>query len=538
MRCQCLEISRMMFEEYEVIYEDLRDVIGSFVRGYTRPEEYKSRYIYNGREIAISRKATLTELMSKICDEVYSLTPVINNEAMNRNEITATANNSRNKIVAALLRNELEPNLGLMGSGQEVSIMRSTLIRTGIWDENDGLPKLNLRPSVVEHMDELLAVIEDFIVETRQSGAVSFAVLFHRLVSAEYHIGLRRGLIPIYLATVIHEYKREVIISDKFGQIPLSAETLLQINSRPDMFTLSYLDWNPEKEGFVQRLSECFAEYIVEVERGANSYDYIVFAMRRWYMALPKLAKESKKAAGKKIIKEYQGVLNLLKQNISGNELLFNRIPKLYAMNEFRESLADNIKAVKKFYDDYLSNVKKNLIKETKNIFALSKGKNRVTKMSLSSVIKDWCETLDQTVFEQLFTDGTEKCLELFKNITNDDDLTITRLAKLATDLRIEDWDEKVVELYYTNVKKYRETAETYHSETGETTDTQNTSTYQITFLDDNGVAVTKRFNSVEGTGKGKLLHNQVSAALESMGRAISDQEKRQILMEILKELC
>ena len=56
--------------------------------------------------------------------------------------------------------------------------------------------------------------------------------------------------------------------------------------------------------------------------------------------------------------------------------------------------------------------------------------------------------------------------------------------------------------------------------------------------MDDSGRTVTKRFNSVEGTGKGRLLHNQVTAALESMGRAISDQEKRQILMEILKDLC
>jgi hypothetical protein len=530
---------KVLFEEYEVIYEDLREVIGTFMRGYTRPEEYKSCYIYKGQEVAVSRKAALTELMSKICDEVYSLTPVINNEAMNKNEITATANNSRNKIVAALLRNELEPNLGLTGSGQEVSIMRSTLIRTGVLDERNGFPILNLRPSVVEHMDEVLAVIENFVVETRQSGAVSFAELYHRLASPEYHIGLRKGLIPIYLAVVIHEYKKEVIISDQFGQVPLTAETLLQINSKPDMFTLSYLNWDSEKEGFVQRLSECFAEYVVDAERGANSYDYVVSAMRRWYMALPKFAKESKKAAdGKKIIKEYQEVLKLLKQNISGNELLFERIPKLYAMNEFRESLADNIKAVKKFYDEYLLNVKKNLIKETKNIFALSKEKDRVAKMSLSSVIKDWCETLDPTVFEQLFTDGTEKCLGLFRSITNDDELTITRLAKLATDLRIEDWDEKVVNLYCANVKKYRETAETYHSEVKEAENAQNTSTYQITFLDDKGSAVTKRFNSVEGTSKGKLLHNQVTAALESMGRAISDQEKRQILMEILKELC
>lgn len=156
----------------------------------------------------------------------------------------------------------------------------------------------------------------------------------------------------------------------------------------------------------------------------------------------------------------------------------------------------------------------------------------------LASVIMDWCESLDQTVFEQLFTDGTEKCLGLFRSITNDDDLTITRLAKLATDLRIDDWDEKVSELYITSIRRYKETAEAYHSEIAEASETQSTSNYQITFMDDSGKAVSKRFNRVEETGRGRLLYNQVTAALESMGRSISDQEKRQILMEILKDLC
>ena len=173
-----------------------------------------------------------------------------------------------------------------------------------------------------------------------------------------------------------------------------------------------------------------------------------------------------------------------------------------------------------------------------KEIYVLPKDKVKVNRMSLSSVIRDWCESLDPTVFEQLFTDGTEKCLGLFKSITNDDDLTISRLAKLATDLRIEDWDEKVSELFIKNVKGYKETAEAHHSETKDVMDSQNTSTYQITFLDDNGTAVTKRFNRVEETKKGKFLNNQITAALDSMGRSISDQEKRQILVEVLKTLC
>ena len=329
---------KILFEEYEVIYEDLREVISLFMRGYTRPEEYKSEYIFCGKMLNIKRKAELTELMSRICDEVFALTPVINNEAMNRNEITSIANNSRTKIIAALLRNELETNLGFTGSGQEVSIMRSTLIRTGIWEESNGIPQLNLRPDVVLNID--------------------------------------------------------------------------------------------------------------------------------------------------------------------------------------------------------VSKVKKALRDEIKNIFVMQDLAPQIRKMSLSSVIKDWCESIDQSAFEQLFTDGTDRCLGLFKNISNDDDATISRLAKLSTDLRLEDWDDKIRDLFLQNVRMYKETAEGHHGIQKENTEGVETSAYQISFTDDSGEMVTKRFERVENTGKGKLLYNQVTAALDSMGRSISTQEKRQILMEILKTMC
>ena len=93
-------------------------------------------------------------------------------------------------------------------------------------------------------------------------------------------------------------------------------------------------------------------------------------------------------------------------------------------------------------------------------------------------------------------------------------------------------------ELFSFNIRKYKQTAEEYHASEEHIAHDQGTSAYQISFADENGEVVTKRFDRVEGTGKGKLLHNQVTAALDSMGRSISDQEKRQILMEILKKLC
>lgn len=69
-------------------------------------------------------------------------------------------------------------------------------------------------------------------------------------------------------------------------------------------------------------------------------------------------------------------------------------------------------------------------------------------KMSLPSIIRDWCEKLDQAAFEQLFTDGTDRCLALFRDVTNDEDAFIAKAAKMATDLRLEDWDEDVISMF------------------------------------------------------------------------------------------
>ncbi len=531
---------KILFDEYQVIYEDLRDVINEFMNTYTHPEQYLAKYYYAGEEVNINRKAALTGLLSKICDKIYSKTPVINNEAMNRNEITTTANNSRNKIVAALLRNELEPNLGLTGSGQEVSIMRSTLIRTGIWVENNGRPSLCLKPKD-SYMEEMLRVIEEFLVDAGKKDRVSFDELYKRLIFPEYHIGIRRGLIPIYLAVVIHEYKREIVIFDQHGQVPLNADTLVQINAKPNIFYLSYLDWDPEKDTYVKQLTDIFSDYVIDEEKKVNSYDYVVSAMKRWYMALPRYSKECKiDADGKKITQRYVAVVKVLRQNYGSHETLFKRIPEALKL-PFSEAVADTVRLAKETYDDLLKKLETKLLEETKKVFAIPANKNNINKATLTSVIKDWCESINQSAFDELYSDGTDKCLTLFKNITNDEIGFVRKLAQLATDLRVEDWDDRTTLRYLESLNRWKSSAEA-HQETEKTSHTGKqgylANSYEITFVDEAGIAVTKRFKKMETTRRGELLHNQISSAVESMGQAISDQEKRQILMDILKSMC
>lgn len=100
----------------------------------------------------------------------------------------------------------------------------------------------------------MMQSIEDFFLDARNAGSVCFDALYNTLTRPECSIGLRRGLIPIYLAAAMHEYKDRLLITNKFGQVALTADTLLQINADPAAFTLSYIDWDPEKETFMTRM--------------------------------------------------------------------------------------------------------------------------------------------------------------------------------------------------------------------------------------------------------------------------------------------
>lgn len=529
----------ILFDEYEVIYEDLMEIIKSFISSYTHPEQHGSFYFHDGKVVDIHRKASFSELMSTICDQVFTLTPIVNNEAVNREDITSISSNSRNKIVVALLRNELEPGLGLTGTGQEVSIMRSTLVRTGIWAESNAAPTIDLSPQDAK-MKNLLRTIETFILETRKSGPTSFSLLYDKLRNAEGHIGMRKGLIPIYLAAVFHKYKQQIILSDNYGQVPVTADVLTQINSDPALFKISYMDWSPEKEDYVQRLATVFREYVVDAEKCVTSYDYVANAMRRWYMALPKYAKESKDMPdGKKIHTRYLAMTKLLRQNTGSQEMLFKRLPEAFGYSEtFTSDVAEDIEAAKNCYDELLIKLEELLSQEVKQLFTLPKNQLQAQRMSLASTIKEWCDSLDSKIFEQLFTDGTDKCLNLFRTITNDEGLFIKKLARLTTDLRLEDWDNNTRRIFSSAISRYKKTAEAFHNKTAGEDFQNQIAGYQLSFSDVNGSAVTKRFEKVDISARGKLLYNQIISSIESMRHSITEQEKRQILMEVLKKLC
>lgn len=506
----------LLFEEYEVVREDLDEFIKNFIESYTQPEKFEAIYIHGGEVLNLRRRADLTALISNICEETFSKTPLINNEMLNKNELTTPAANSRRKIIDALLKNVLELGLGFRNTMQEASMVRATLVNTGILINGDTV-QINLQPSD-KNMAFLLQIIESHILK---NDAANFAGLYEKLISPNYKIGLRRGLIPIYIAAVLHKYRRQIIISDNMVQLPLNAETLTRIDVNPENFTIEYFSLDSEHENYLNQLSEIFSSYAIESDKECGEYDFVANAMRRWYMSLPKYSRENKN-----LPPEYLRFTNLLRQNFGAAELLLKKVPDMLGLDSLK------IEIIKKSYDETIFNLKNFLIEEMKNIFAPPNDLSKLNQISLKSVLLDWLESLDEKTFEKLFEDGTDKFLSAVRNITDDEDEFICQIAKIAVGLNIEDWDAETQGIFILTLQQYKNSAENLPKLV-----TVDSPAYQIIF--DNGCnSFTKTFEKTEVTPRGKLLLNQINYSLNSAGQAISENEKRQILIEILTKMC
>lgn len=529
----------ILSDEYDVYIEDLGEVIGNYISSFVRPERQKVEYYYLGEKVLLNRKAQLSALLSDICDKAFPYTPIINNESINKNILPTVAVNSRRKILAGILSSPLEKNLGLVGSGQEVSIMRSTLIRTGILADADINPVFNINTEDA-NINHVLDVIREFFKNAAQTDKTNFGILYNTLTNAEFGIGLKKGLIPIFLAVVIREVRNSVTILFGNKELKLTAELLNDINQVPEQYSVRIDEWNAEKEDYVKELVNIFSDYISDSNYSFNNLSFVVSAMSRWYLSLPKYAKELTEIycgnADRKfrpVSKSKKMFINALKMvEINPRQFLFNDLFRIFGMSDFSLDILDNIRGTKDEFDTALDGLISTLIKDVKGIFC-AENKNA----TMVSVLKDWCEELNDEVYTYLFTNNENKILELFKNATNDERQMIQRLAKVLTSLRIEDWNSKTISLFIQSLLAFKDAVEAHNAKIGKG-DVGSFNSYKVSFTSASGIETTRTFRKIEYSRRAVLLKNEIETALEEMGQAISEQEKRQVLIEILEKLC
>lgn len=567
----------VLFDEYDIIYQDLYEVVKQIVHSYIQPERKLALYVSLGAEKKLYRKSDLTNLVSQICGEIFYRTPVINNEMLNKNCLTGAATKSRAKLMDAMLNFPLN-NLGFSGSGQEVSFMQSALVHTGILEKNSEKKFFNLSPKTGDTKNDknfknLFRVMNGFLSNAEKTEA-SFEKLFDLLVKPENGIGLRRGVIPVYIAAAVCERVKNIVLKKRGIEVPVNAQNLAEIAETPSDFTIRIQKWNDEKENYILALEKLFSDFVIDEEKKANGYSYLINAMLRWYRSLPKYTKQMKKVycGGSglaeikftAIQKEYSAFLNILRSGGFGaNEILFEKLPFVFGNGQSTEDFDffENVANAKFFFDSVLDNFESKIVEEIKNIFDTN------AERSLKNLIADFCQKLNLQTENHVFENGAHSLLRIYKSAGNDEKKIVMEMSKVLTGLSIDDWNDESVTMFFERLSELNGTLLDFDNRSvdkrnmsalrqaqyladntenpaaanvdGAAGEYNSAANYEIRFAQSGTEnAKSKSFKKIECSRRAVLLEEEIWRTIEEMGQSVTDAEKRQVLVSLLEKLC
>ena len=201
--------------------------------------ENSCMWFYKGKSLKnINSQRERNEHLSKICNQVYRKTPILQNELINRRKISGTVTAARRQLIQYMLENEDKEDLGITGYPPEMSIYRSLLLNSGIHRSKYrrwGFHPPNKKDDK-NRMKHTWSEIEDFLTKC-ENKRQPIEELYKCLMDQPY--GVRRGPLPILLCAAMLCYKTEVALYENGSFVAdLSMPVFERLLKAPEKFEL------------------------------------------------------------------------------------------------------------------------------------------------------------------------------------------------------------------------------------------------------------------------------------------------------------
>ncbi len=200
------------------------------------PASYQ--WYWNGKQLNITNKRFLQHEMSRILKSIYRSSPIIKNELINRDKLSAQATAARNKLIFAMHHHFDKEDLAIDKFPAEKSIYRALLKATGLHREIDGKWQLCApdKNNDTSHLSPAWVQIEKFF-ENSEAKPLPFSLLDIKLSAPPY--GIKSGLLPVIYVLAIHVYEHELAVYENGVYTPyFSEEQIERFTKRPEMFTV------------------------------------------------------------------------------------------------------------------------------------------------------------------------------------------------------------------------------------------------------------------------------------------------------------
>lgn len=509
------------YEELSVFEDDTRKrLIKEIERFYSPVSGLSHFYNCDGEIRDIRKQVRLNKEISQICLNKYGNTPKINNELINKDEISAPIRKARNSIIKHILDNSDEKEIPeLPGLGPDASIFKSVFVATG----------LNVSNNIADAgLINVLGEIATFI-HSAEAHKRAFSELYSILLAAPY--GVRRGIIPMLLAYSLRAYKENVIIYYGKTEVQLSDVVLDQINENKGYGYQLLLESGTQiKDNSITALLELYSKYSNAQSKSINKIYNVVKCMQNWMRALPEYTKKCARMAvsgdfAELTDREIEFRKELLKFEINSREFLFEFLFRDVTEEGHRNTI-EWIKKTKTKFENHLNEARLYLTSKVKSILGSDEN------ASLGSAIIVWKKKLSDETYHHMFDGLTNQILNYLISIRNfDDERIIFELCRLVVNMDLADWNDKTLEKFEQSfaesiqkINNYENSALKHVGENG----------IELKF---DGVKITKTFSTSETSPLGKTLLSNLQYALEEYGDAISPDEKLNIMIKIIKDI-
>ena len=171
---------------------------------------YKNRvvWIFAGKEQKVESHRDFNQLLSKVCNEVYHKTPVMNNELFNKHKLSGTITAARKSYLAHLIENYSEKELGFPENKfpPEKTIYFSLLLNTGLHKDGDFADA----PSNKGFMP-LWEACEEFL-KSSENKARKISELIKILSAQPYK--LKQGFLDFWIPTYLYIKRQDFALYD------------------------------------------------------------------------------------------------------------------------------------------------------------------------------------------------------------------------------------------------------------------------------------------------------------------------------------
>ncbi len=460
-------------------------------------KENIQEYLYKDK--SDKKVNNISSYLSNICFTIYNKTPIINNEMINKRDLSAPIKKARNIVIETILNNDK----GLIKSKTSA--------------------EATIYKAIVEKKDSLkdtLNIINKFIAES-ENDKISFEKVYKKLESKPYSI--RKGIIPILIAMSLYNYSDIIVIYFMNKEIDLDAENLIKINDNPEKYFIHTEKGTAEKMKYLSSLMNLFGVSNLDTQR--MNLKKLVDTMKRWILSLPRLLREYSIDNNDFFIENrYIVVKNeLLKPDINNNEFIYKILRDIFNTDSYT-TIVNEIKKMKKIFDDFMVEYSNDLIIKTKEII------NKNFKGSLTSLLKELYEKNNLNESLTIYDVSTTNFIDYIKNLTShDENAVIEKLAKIITGYYIEDWQPSDYNNYKNGLINIINNIKSTNTVTKDKTN-------RILLYD--GTEKLEKYvaSDDEISAIGNTMKNNIEEIMNEYGDSLTQQEKISILVNIIKK--